>query len=349
MSIFEGKTLLITGGTGSFGNAVLNRFLRTDIGEIRIFSRDEKKQDDMRHDFQARMPEVANKIKFYIGDVRNKSTLKYAMKGVDYVFHAAALKQVPSCEFFPMEAVKTNVIGTDNTLDAAIDAGVKCVICLSTDKAAYPINAMGITKAIEEKIAVAKSRYSGETKICCTRYGNVMCSRGSVIPLWIDQIRKGNPITLTEPKMTRFIMSLEEAVDLVLFAFEHGQNGDILVQKAPACTIQTQAEAVCELFGGKKEEIKVIGIRHGEKMYETLLTKEECAKAEDMGKFYRVPADNRDLNYDKYFKDGDAKRATIEEFNSDNTKRLNLQETIDKIASLEYIQNELSGIPNIVK
>ncbi len=348
MSVFKGKTLLITGGTGSFGNAVLNRFLRTDIGEIRIFSRDEKKQDDMRHDFQARMPEVANKIKFYIGDVRNKSTLKYAMQGVDYVFHAAALKQVPSCEFFPMEAVKTNVIGTDNVLDAAIEAGVKCVICLSTDKAAYPINAMGITKAIEEKIAVAKSRLSGDTKICCTRYGNVMCSRGSVIPLWIDQIRKGNPITLTEPKMTRFIMSLEEAVDLVLFAFENGKNGDILVQKAPACTIQTQAEAVCELFGGKKEEIKVIGIRHGEKMYETLLTKEEAAKAIDMGNFYAVPADNRDLNYDKYFKEGDVKRATIEEFNSDNTKRLNLQETKEKIASLEYIKNELAGIPNLV-
>ena len=348
MSVFKEKVLLITGGTGSFGNAVLNRFLRTDIGEIRIFSRDEKKQDDMRHDFQARMPEVANKIKFYIGDVRNKSTLKYAMKGVDYVFHAAALKQVPSCEFFPMEAVKTNVMGTDNTLDAAIDAGVKCVICLSTDKAAYPINAMGITKAIEEKIAVAKSRLSGDTKICCTRYGNVMCSRGSVIPLWIDQIRKGNPITLTEPKMTRFIMSLEEAVDLVLFAFEHGKNGDILVQKAPACTIQTQAEAVCELFGGKKEEIKVIGIRHGEKMYETLLTKEEAAKAIDMGNFYAVPADNRDLNYDKYFKEGDVKRATIEEFNSNNTKRLNLEETKEKIASLEYIQNELNGIQNLV-
>lgn len=358
MSVFKDKILLITGGTGSFGNAVLNRFLRTDIGEIRIFSRDEKKQDDMRHDFQARMPEVANKIKFYIGDVRNKSTLKYAMQGVDYVFHAAALKQVPSCEFFPMEAVKTNVIGTDNTLDAAIEAGVKCVICLSTDKAAYPINAMGITKAVEEKIAVAKSRLSGDTKICCTRYGNVMCSRGSVIPLWIDQIRKGNPITLTEPKMTRFIMSLEEAVDLVLFAFENGKNGDVLVQKAPACTIQTQAEAVCELFekfwpstcsGTAKDNIKVIGIRHGEKMYETLLTKEEAAKAIDMGDFYAVPADNRDLNYDKYFKDGDTKRATIEEFNSDNTRRLNLEETKEKIASLEYIQNELNGIPNIVK
>lgn len=348
MSLFKDKVLLITGGTGSFGNAVLNRFLKTDIGEIRIFSRDEKKQDDMRHDFQARMPEVANKIKFYIGDVRNRSSLTYAMQGVDYVFHAAALKQVPSCEFFPLEAVKTNVIGTDNTLDAAIEAGVKCVICLSTDKAAYPINAMGITKAIEEKIAVAKSRLSGSTKICCTRYGNVMCSRGSVIPLWIDQIRKGNPITLTEPKMTRFIMSLEEAVDLVLFAFENGKNGDILVQKAPACTIQTQAEAVCELFGGKKEEIKVIGIRHGEKMYETLLTKEEAAKAVDMGNFYAVPADNRDLNYDKYFKVGDTKRVSIEEFNSDNTRRLNLEETKAKIADLTYIQNELNGIPNLV-
>ena len=360
MSVFENKVLLITGGTGSFGNAVLNRFLRTDIGEIRIFSRDEKKQDDMRHDFQARMPEVANKIKFYIGDVRNKSTLKYAMKGVDYVFHAAALKQVPSCEFFPMEAVKTNVIGTDNTLDAAIDAGVKCVICLSTDKAAYPINAMGITKAIEEKIAVAKSRLSGDTKICCTRYGNVMCSRGSVIPLWIDQIRKGNPITITEPSMTRFIMSLEEAVDLVLFAFENGKNGDILVQKAPACTIQTQAEAVVELFkhqsphltspsrGGNGPEIKVIGIRHGEKLYETLLTNEECAKAQDMGNFYRVPADNRDLNYDKYFKDGDTKREVLTEFNSNNTRRLDLEETKAKIASLTYIQNELNGIPNLV-
>ena len=302
MSIFTDKTLMITGGTGSFGNAVLNRFLRTDIGEIRIFSRDEKKQDDMRHEYQSKYPDVANKIKFFIGDVRDIQSCRNAMPGVDYIFHAAALKQVPSCEFFPMEAVKTNVIGTDNILTAAIEAGVGAVICLSTDKAAYPINAMGISKAIEEKVAVAKSRYSGKTKICCTRYGNVMCSRGSVIPLWIDQIRNGNPITLTEPKMTRFIMSLEEAVDLVLFAFEHGQNGDILVQKAPACTIQIQAEAVCELFGGKKEDIKVIGIRHGEKMYETLLTKEECAKAEDMGNFYRVPADNRGLNYDKYFK-----------------------------------------------
>lgn len=349
MSIFKDKTLMITGGTGSFGNAVLKRFLDTDIKEIRIFSRDEKKQDDMRHEYQAKYPKVANKIKFYIGDVRSLESCRNAMPGVDYIFHAAALKQVPSCEFFPMEAVRTNVIGTDNVLTAAIERQVKSVICLSTDKAAYPINAMGITKAIEEKVAVAKSRYSGSTKICCTRYGNVMCSRGSVIPLWIDQIRQGNPITLTEPSMTRFIMSLDEAVDLVLFAFEHGTNGDILVQKAPACTIQTQAEAVCELFGGKKEDIKVIGIRHGEKMYETLLTKEECAKAEDLGNFYRVPADNRDLNYDKYFIEGDTKRVTIEEFNSNNTRRLNLEETKAKIAALEYIQNELKGIENIAK
>lgn len=349
MSIFAGKTLMITGGTGSFGNAVLNRFLRTDIAEIRIFSRDEKKQDDMRHVYQVNYPDVAHKIKFFIGDVRSLESCRSAMSGTDYIFHAAALKQVPSCEFFPMEAVRTNVIGTDNVLTAAIENEVESVICLSTDKAAYPINAMGITKAIEEKVAVAKSRYSKHTKICCTRYGNVMCSRGSVIPLWIDQIRNGLPITLTEPKMTRFIMSLDEAVDLVLFAFEHGSNGDILVQKAPACTIQTQAEAVCDLFGGKKEEIKVIGIRHGEKMYETLLTKEECAKAEDMGDFYRVPADNRDLNYDKFFTEGDVKRANIEEFNSDNTYRLNLEETIDKISSLDYIQNELNGISNLAR
>lgn len=349
MSIFKDKTLLITGGTGSFGNAVLRRFLDTDIREIRIFSRDEKKQDDMRHEYQVRYPEVAHKIKFYIGDVRSLESCRSVMPGVDYIFHAAALKQVPSCEFFPMEAVKTNVVGTDNVLTAAIEAGVGAVICLSTDKAAYPINAMGITKAIEEKVAVAKSRYSGRTKICCTRYGNVMCSRGSVIPLWIEQIRSGNPITLTEPSMTRFIMSLDEAVDLVLFAFEHGRNGDILVQKAPACTIRTQAEAVCELFGGRKEDIKVIGIRHGEKMYETLLTKEECAKAEDMGDFYRVPADNRDLNYDKFFKEGDEKRASIEEFNSNNTRRLDVAETRAKIATLEYIQNELSGEGNFVQ
>lgn len=341
MSLFKNKTLMITGGTGSFGNAVLNRFLKTDIGEIRIFSRDEKKQDDMRHEFQAKMPDVADKIKFYIGDVRDLQSVKNAMHGVNYIFHAAALKQVPSCEFFPMEAVRTNVIGTDNVLTAAIEEGVESVICLSTDKAAYPINAMGITKAIEEKVAVARSRNSGKTKICCTRYGNVMCSRGSVIPLWIEQIKNGQPITITEPKMTRFIMSLDEAVDLVLFAFEHGENGDLLIQKAPACTIMTQAQAVCELFGGKKEDIRVIGIRHGEKMYETLLTNEECAKAVDMGKFYRVPADNRGLNYDKYFKEGDEKRNVLTEFNSNNTELLNVQQVKKKIASLAYIQEEL--------
>ena len=342
MSLFTGKTLMITGGTGSFGNAVLNRFLQTDISEIRIFSRDEKKQDDMRHEYQAKMPDVAHKIKFYIGDVRDLQSVRSSMHGVDYIFHAAALKQVPSCEFFPMEAVRTNVIGTDNVLTAAIEEGVECVICLSTDKAAYPINSMGMSKAIEEKVAIAKSRMSGKTKICCTRYGNVMCSRGSVIPLWIDQIKADNPITVTEPNMTRFIMSLEEAVDLVLFAFEHGENGDLLIKKAPACTIQTQAEAVCELFGGKKEDIKVIGIRHGEKMYETLLTNEECAKAVDMGAFYRVPADNRGLNYDKFFKEGDENRNTLTEFNSNNTRRLNLQETIATIAKLEYIQGRLA-------
>lgn len=342
MSIFKNKTLLITGGTGSFGNAVLNRFLNTDIGEIRIFSRDEKKQDDMRHEFQVKMPEVSDKIKFYIGDVRDLSSVRGAMHGVDLIFHAAALKQVPSCEFFPMEAVKTNVIGTDNVLTAAIEEGVECVICLSTDKAAYPINAMGITKAIEEKVAVAKSRNSGKTRICCTRYGNVMCSRGSVIPLWIDQIKKGKPITVTEPNMTRFIMSLEEAVDLVLFAFEYGENGDLLIQKAPACTIKTQAEAVCELFGADKKDIRIIGIRHGEKMYETLLTNEECAKAVDMGNFYRVPADNRGLNYDNYFINGDVERTKLTEFNSNNTCILNIEETKAKIASLEYIRRELA-------
>lgn len=344
MSLFKDKTLLITGGTGSFGNAVLNRFLKTDIGEIRIFSRDEKKQDDMRHEFQVKMPEVADKISFYIGDVRDLQSVKNAMHGVDYIFHAAALKQVPSCEFFPIEAVKTNVLGTENVLTAAIEAGVKNVVCLSTDKAAYPVNAMGTSKAMMEKVIVAKSRTVApeKTKICCTRYGNVMCSRGSVIPLWIDQIRNGNPITLTEPKMTRFIMSLDEAVDLVLFAFEHGEPGDILVQKAPACTIQTQAEAVCELFGGKKEDIKVIGIRHGEKMYETLLTNEECAHAVDMGDFYRVPCDKRGLNYDKYFSQGDTERNTLTEFNSNNTQLLTVEETKAKIASLAYIQDELA-------
>ena len=342
MALFTNKTLLITGGTGSFGNAVLNRFLKTDIGEIRIFSRDEKKQDDMRHEFQAKMPEVAEKIKFYIGDVRDLQSCKNAMHGVDYIFHAAALKQVPSCEFFPMEAVKTNIIGTDNVLTAAIEEGVEAVICLSTDKAAYPINSMGKSKSLEESVAIAKSRYSGKTKICCTRYGNVMCSRGSVIPLWIDQIKSGNPITVTEPNMTRFIMSLEEAVDLVLYAFEHGENGDLLIMKAPACKIGLQAEAVCEMFGGKKEDIKVIGIRHGEKMYETLLTNEECAKAIDLGGFYRVPADNRGLNYDKYFKDGDAQRNTLTEFNSNNTKLLNKEEIKSKMMELAYIRERLS-------
>ncbi len=343
MSFFKDKTLLITGGTGSFGNAVLNRFLRTDIGEIRVFSRDEKKQDDMRHEFQAKMPEVAEKIKFYIGDVRDLASVKNAMHGVDYIFHAAALKQVPSCEFFPMEAVRTNVLGTDNVLTAAIDEGVKSVICLSTDKAAYPVNAMGITKALEERVAVAKSRNTTKTKICCTRYGNVMCSRGSVIPLWIDQIKQGSPITITEPKMTRFIMSLDEAVDLVLFAFENGVNGDILVQKAPACTIETLAKAVTGLFN-PDTEIKVIGIRHGEKLYETLLTNEECANAVDMGDFYRVPSDNRGLNYDKYFKDGDAQRNPLTEFNSNNTELLDVEQVKEKLLSLEYIREELAKI-----
>ena len=344
MSLFKGKTLMITGGTGSFGNAVLNRFLKTDIGEIRIFSRDEKKQDDMRHEFQSKMPDVAEKIKFYIGDVRDIASVKNAMHGVDYIFHAAALKQVPSCEFFPIEAVKTNVLGTENVLTAAIEAGVKNIVCLSTDKAAYPVNAMGTSKAMMEKVIVAKSRTVDpkKTKICCTRYGNVMCSRGSVIPLWIEQIRQGNPITITDPTMTRFIMSLEEAVDLVLFAFEHGENGDILVQKAPACTIGTQAEAVCELFGGDKKNIKVIGIRHGEKMYETLLTNEECANAIDLGNFYRVPSDKRGLNYDKYFKNGDVARNTLTEFNSSNTELLSVEQTKEKIGALAYIKEELA-------
>ena len=347
MSIFANKTLMITGGTGSFGNAVLNRFLDTDIGEIRIFSRDEKKQDDMRHEFQAKLPEAANKIKFFIGDVRDIQSVKNAMHGVDYIFHAAALKQVPSCEFFPMEAVKTNVIGTDNVLTAAIEAGVKTVICLSTDKAAYPVNAMGTSKAMMEKVIVAKSRTVSPdaTKICCTRYGNVMGSRGSVIPLWIDQIKAGNPITITEPNMTRFIMSLEEAVDLVLFAFENGTSGDVLVQKAPACTIAVLAQAVTELFH-PGHEIRVIGIRHGEKMYETLLTNEECAHAIDLGNFYRVPADKRDLNYDKYFRVGDTQRNTLTEFNSNNTQLLDVEQVKQKLLSLAYIQEELEAMQN---
>ena len=345
MSLFTNKTLLITGGTGSFGNAVLNRFLTTDIGEIRIFSRDEKKQDDMRHEYQVKYPEHAEKIKFYIGDVRDIQSVRNAMHGVDYIFHAAALKQVPSCEFFPIEAVKTNVLGTENVLTAAIEAGVSNIVCLSTDKAAYPVNAMGTSKAMMEKVIVAKSRTvdPSKTKICCTRYGNVMCSRGSVIPLWIDQIRAGKPITITDPTMTRFIMSLDEAVDLVLFAFEHGNSGDILVQKAPACTIETQAKAVIELFDKEnKAEIKVIGIRHGEKMYETLLTNEECANAIDMGDFYRVPCDNRGLNYDKYFKHGDTERNTLTEFNSNNTELLTVEQTKEKIASLAYIKERLA-------
>ena len=347
MSVFKNSVLLITGGTGSFGNAVLNRFLKTDISEIRIFSRDEKKQDDMRHEFQATMPEVADKIKFFIGDVRDLASVKNAMHGVDYIFHAAALKQVPSCEFFPLEAVKTNVIGTDNVLTAAIDAGVHSVICLSTDKAAYPVNAMGTSKAMMEKVIVAKSRTVSpdKTKICCTRYGNVMCSRGSVIPLWIEQIKAGKPITITEPSMTRFIMSLDEAVDLVLFAFEKGTSGDILVQKAPACTIGVLAQAVKELFESQ-DEIKIIGIRHGEKMYETLLTNEECAHAADMGDFYRVPCDKRDLNYDKFFKDGDTERNPLTEFNSNNTELLNVEQVKDKLLTLQYIRDEIEAWRN---
>ena len=341
--MFTGKSLLITGGTGSFGNAVLNRFLKTDIKEIRIFSRDEKKQDDMRHDFQARMPEVSDKIKFYVGDVRDIASVKNALYGVDYIFHAAALKQVPSCEFFPMEAVKTNVLGTENVLSAAIGAGVKAVICLSTDKAAYPVNAMGTSKAMMEKVIVAKSRTvdPGRTKICCTRYGNVMCSRGSVIPLWIQQIREGQAITVTDPSMTRFIMSLDEAVDLVLFAFEHGVAGDILVQKAPACTIEVLAKAVCELFDPEgKTEIKTIGIRHGEKVYETLLTNEECGNAIDMGEFYRVPADKRDLNYDNFFTKGQVERNKLTEFNSNNTELLGVDQVKAKLLALRYIRDE---------
>lgn len=344
MTFFKDKTLLITGGTGSFGNAVLERFLLTDINEVRIFSRDEKKQDDMRHEFQVKMPEAARKIRFFIGDVRDPESVKNAMYGVDYIFHAAALKQVPSCEFFPMEAVKTNVIGTDNVLTAAIDAGVRAVICLSTDKAAYPVNAMGASKAMMEKVAVAKSRIISpeRTKICCTRYGNVMCSRGSVIPLWIEQIKAGTPITITEPSMTRFIMSLEEAVDLVLFAFEHGISGDILVQKAPACTIETLAKAVTGLFA-PGHEIKVIGIRHGEKMYETLLTNEECAGAQDLGNFYRVPCDRRDLNYDKYFNTGDVCRDLLTEFNSNSAEVLNVEQVKEKLLALRYVRDELAA------
>ncbi len=335
--MFKNKTLLITGGTGSFGHAVLDRFLQTDIEEIRIFSRDEKKQDDMRKEYHN------DKLKFYLGDVRDISSVKNAMHGVDYIFHAAALKQVPSCEFFPMEAVKTNVIGTDNVLAAAIEAGVKKVICLSTDKAAYPVNAMGTSKAMMEKVLVAKSRTVDpkKTLICGTRYGNVMCSRGSVIPLFIDQIKAGQPLTITDPDMTRFIMSLEEAVELVLFAFEHAESGDIMVQKAPASTIGDLAQAVKEIFGADNE-IKIIGIRHGEKMYETLLTNEECAHAIDMGDFYRVPADKRDLNYEKYYTDGEKERSILSEFNSNNTELLNLEQIKEKLIQLDEVKAELA-------
>lgn len=336
-SIFKDRTLMITGGTGSFGNAVLKRFLDTDIKEIRIFSRDEKKQDDMRKLYNN------SKIKFYIGDVRNIQSLSDCMEGVDYIFHAAALKQVPSCEFFPMEAVRTNIIGTDNMLTTAIRYGVKKVICLSTDKAAYPINAMGISKAMMERVFVAKSRTTDTTEICGTRYGNVMCSRGSVIPLFIDQIKAGKPITVTDPEMTRFMMSLEEAVDLVMFAFQNGKTGDIMVQKAPACTIGVLAQAVKELFHGENE-IQQIGIRHGEKKYETLLTKEECAHAEDLGNFYRVPADNRDLNYGKYFEEGKPERPVLTDFNSNNTRILNLEEVKELLLKQEYVQQELKNM-----
>ena len=340
--MFKGKTLMITGGTGSFGNTVLRRFLETDIGEIRVFSRDEKKQDDMRHEFQQNMPEVADKLKFYIGDVRDLQSVKNAMHGVDYIFHAAALKQVPSCEFFPVEAVKTNVLGTDNVLTAAIEAGVKTVICLSTDKAAYPVNAMGTSKAMMEKVVVAKSRTVSpdRTKICCTRYGNVLCSRGSVVPLWIEQIKAGKPMTITVPEMTRYMMSLDQAVDLVLFAFRHANPGDLFVQKAPAATIETLAQAVKELFHADNE-IQIIGARHGEKMYETLCTSEEMTKAEDMGDFYRVPADLRDLNYSLYA-DKFGHRFDIPDYNSDNAKMLNVEEMKELLLTLDYVRERLA-------
>lgn len=336
--MFKNKTLLITGGTGSFGNAVLDRFLQTDIKEIRIFSRDEKKQDDMRKKY------MNEKIKFYIGDVRDVNSIKNAMHGVDYVFHAAALKQVPSCEFFPMEAVKTNIIGTENVVQSAIEAKVKKVICLSTDKAAYPINAMGISKAMMEKVFVSKSRTvdESETLICGTRYGNVMASRGSVIPLFIEQIKSGNPLTVTDPNMTRYLMSLEEAVELVVFAFENAHTGDIMVQKAPASTVGDLAQAIKELFSYDKE-IKVIGTRHGEKLYETLLTKEEYIKAEEFDGYYRVPADNRDLNYGKYFEDGSQALTEQQEYNSHNTKILTIPEIKEKLLELEFVRNELES------
>ena len=335
--MFKNKTLLITGGTGSFGNAVLNRFLHTDIKEIRIFSRDEKKQDDMRH--RLNNP----KVKFYIGDVRDKRSLDGAMLGVDYIFHAAALKQVPSCEFFPMQAVQTNVIGTENVLDSAIQNGVKNVVVLSTDKAAYPINAMGISKAMMEKVAIAKARSLGDdakTTICCTRYGNVMASRGSVIPLWIDQMKAGKDITITDPNMTRYMMTLDDAVDLVIYAFLNGVNGDLFVQKAPAATLQVLAEALKELYN-TTTEVKVIGTRHGEKLYETLVTREEMAKSEDMGNYFRIPADNRDLNYDKYFVEGQAELATIEDYHSHNTHRLDVEGMKELLLKLPEIRADV--------
>ena len=336
--MFKDKTLLITGGTGSFGNAVLKRFLDTDIGEIRIFSRDEKKQDDMRRHY------ANDKLKFYIGDVRNIESIRDAVKGVDFIFHAAALKQVPSCEFFPMEAVRTNVIGTDNVLTAAIDAGVKRVVCLSTDKAAYPINAMGTSKAMMEKVIVAKGRNVNpkETTICLTRYGNVMASRGSVIPLFVEQMKADKPITVTDPGMTRFLMNLDEAVELVLFAFEHGNQGDLFIQKAPASTVGDLAEALKQLFKSKSE-IKVIGTRHGEKAHETLMTREERAKSEDMGGYYRIHADNRDLNYGKYFEDGDKKIVNYEEYTSHNTTQLDVNGTKKKLLTVDYVTQELAG------
>lgn len=347
MSQFKDKVLMITGGTGSFGNAVLNRFLNTDIKEIRIFSRDELKQDNMRHEYQAKYPEVSDKLKFYIGDVRDIQSIKNAMHGVDYIFHAAALKQVPSCEFFPIEAVKTNVLGTENVLTAAIECGVKKVVCLSTDKAAYPVNAMGTSKAMMEKVIVAKSRTvdSNKTSIMCTRYGNVLASRGSVVPLFINQIKENKVLTVTDPDMTRFVMTLEEAVDLVLFAFENGSSGDIFVQKAPACTIGVLTESVKQLFNANNE-VKVIGIRHGEKMYETLLTNEECANAIDMGNFYRVPADKRDLNYDKYFITGDKERNTLTEFNSNNTKLMSIEQVKNKLLEVPLVKEELDEWEN---
>ena len=342
-TIFKDKTLLITGGTGSFGHTVLKHFLTTDIGEIRIFSRDEKKQDDMRHELQANYPDYYNKVKFYIGDVRNIQSLRDVMPGVNFIFHAAALKQVPSCEFFPMEAVRTNIIGTDNVLTAAIDAGVKKVVCLSTDKAAYPINAMGISKAMMEKVIGAKARTvkAEDTTICCTRYGNVMCSRGSVIPLFIDQIKAGKPITITDPDMTRFLMNLDEAVDLVQFAFEHAHPGDLFVQKSDSCTIGVLAKAVQQLFGDTGTQI--IGTRHGEKLYETLMTKEERVRSEDMGGYFRVAADGRDLNYDKFVVQGEVHTQADESYTSHNTRLLTVDETVAKIMTTEYVQNELAN------